>query len=145
MLLKKLLASYYNNVWNKRDYRLLPYIFADNSKVNYFNNFQDKCTIQTPEDIRKTIKTCVAVFPDIKVNIKNLICDEQYVAAYCQLTGKHTGEWMNFAPSGKLIDLDIFDIYKVEGGKIAEQWTQANVFEVLEQLLTSPKTPQYTI
>lgn len=139
MLLKRILISYYNNVWNRRDYRLVNYLFADNCTVNYINKLESISVVQTPLDIRKNITTWVAAFPDIRVNVKNIISNKEYISAHCQLTGRHTGKWMDIQPTNKAINLEVFTVFKVEGGKICEQWSQVEVDDVLEQITSVNK------
>jgi len=137
MLLKRLLISYYHNVWNRRDFRLLNYLFADTCKVNYLNKLQSNSVIHTPCDVRKDIVSWVSAFPDIQVKIKNIISNKEYVSAHCELIGRHTGNWMDVQPTGKIINIEIFTVFKVEGGKICEQWNQIDVSDVLDQIVNT--------
>jgi predicted ester cyclase len=139
MLLKRILTSYYNNVWNRRDYRLLGYLFADHCVVNYINKLESTSVRQTPYDIRKSIVMWVTIFPDLRVTIKNIISNKEYVSAHCQFTGRHTGKWMDIEPTDKSINIEIFTVFKVEGGKICEQWVQVDVDDVLDQILNANK------
>lgn len=139
MLLKRLLISYYSNVWNRRDYRMINYLFADQCTVNYISRLQSTSVVQTPLDIRRNIANWVSIFPDIMVSVKNIISNKDYVSAHCQLTGRHTGKWMDIPPTDRLINIEIFTVFKVEGGKICEEWNQVQLDDVLEQISNGNK------
>ncbi|MDB5191645.1 MAG: hypothetical protein JWQ96_1208 [Segetibacter sp.] len=88
----------------------------------------------TPKDIRRKIEDWIAIVPDIKVNIITIISDKNFVLAYCSLTGIHRGNWMDIPPTGKPINIPMFNMYKIEGGKICEQWNVTNLFDVTAQM-----------
>ena len=132
------MSSYYQQVWNKRDFRLLPYLFADRCKVNYMNNGSVNSIICSPDDIKENIEKWIRIFPDIKLNIITLIGDNQYVSAYYKVQGTHLGEWKNIQPAKKFVEIEIMSMYKIERGKICEEWINTDVVdEVLKQITTA--------
>ena len=49
-------------------------------------------------------------------------CEAQYCAMRATFSGKHTGEWLGFEPSGQVLQLDVGMHWRVVGGKIFEAW-----------------------
>ena len=133
-MVKRLLTSYYQRVWNRRDLRLLPYLFADACVVHHVNKYPNESVVYSPVEIKRNIEKWIHIFPDLTVDIINLITDNQYASAYCRLKGRHLGQWMGVEPTGKLIDIGIFKMYKIEGGKICEQWTITDPYNLLVQI-----------
>jgi predicted ester cyclase len=138
--------SYYQGVWNRRDFRLLPYLFADNCKVHHTGKYPCSSVIYTPADIRRNIEKWVKIFPDLHMSVLKLITEKEYGSAYCSLKGSHLGKWMDVEPTGKTIDLEIFNMYKIEGGKISEQWAVNDAFDLLVKgkiVGTHHKVPEF--
>lgn len=59
-------------------------------------------------------------FPDFRMEIIDLIADDEKVAAHFRCSGTHLGEWRGHRPSGRRFsDVDEIYIYRVRGGKLA--------------------------
>jgi predicted ester cyclase len=50
------------------------------------------------------------------------------------LRGTHKGEFMGIAPTGKQIAIEMVDIVRVSGGKIAERWGIEGNLGMMQQL-----------
>ena len=138
-MIKRLLTIYFYQVWNKREFRLLPFLFADRCKVNYINKCEGSSIIWRPDDIKQNIENCHQVVPDLKISIVNLICDKQYVTAHFTLQGMHSGEWRDAQPNGKYNSIEMVEMFRIEGGKICEQWMVSDMNEILKQIITPEK------
>ncbi|GAA2036163.1 hypothetical protein GCM10009819_20920 [Agromyces tropicus] len=73
-------------------------------------------------------------FPDAEVAVEDLITQGDKVVARIHATATHRGEFLGTAPTGRAIQLDEIDIFRVEGGSIAESWSIPDVFGLLNQL-----------
>jgi predicted ester cyclase len=49
-------------------------------------------------------------------------------------TGTHEGELMGIPPTGRRVTMTGFDLFRIEGGKIAEMWQEADRLGLLQQL-----------
>jgi predicted ester cyclase len=59
-------------------------------------------------------------FPDFRMDIIDLIADDEKVAAHFRCSGTHLGKWRGYRPSGRRFsDVDEIYIYRVRGGKLA--------------------------
>ena len=59
-------------------------------------------------------------FPDFRMEIIDLIADDEKVAAHFRCSGTHLGERRGHQPSGRrFCDVDEIYIYRVRGGKLA--------------------------
>jgi steroid delta-isomerase-like uncharacterized protein len=52
--------------------------------------------------------------------------------------GKHNEELMGVAPTGAQIDVDAITIFRIAGGKIAEEWTVWDALGLLQQVGAVP-------
>ncbi|WP_195760689.1 ester cyclase [Agromyces kandeliae] len=73
-------------------------------------------------------------FPDARVSIEDLIADGDKVVARTHATATHLGEFLGSAPTGRTIELDEIDIFRVEGGSIAESWSVPDLFGLMNQI-----------
>ena len=79
-----------------------------------------------------------AGFSDMKITIDQLIVEGDMAAARLHLSGKHTGEFLGIAPTGKQVTLTMHDFFRFEGDKIAELWVSLDRLSFFEQLGVPP-------
>ena len=60
-------------------------------------------------------------FPDFRMEVVDVIAEEDKVAGYFRCSGTHHGEWRGHAPTGRRFeDVDEVYIFAVENGRLAE-------------------------
>ena len=59
-------------------------------------------------------------------------CEGQYCAVRGTFSGRHTGNWLGFPPSGRVLELDVGMHWRVREGKIVEAWA---IFDLPRMLL----------
>jgi predicted ester cyclase len=58
-------------------------------------------------------------FPDFRMEIVDLIAEDDKVVAHFKCSGTHRGEWRGRAPTGKRFEgVDEIYIFRVEGGRL---------------------------
>lgn len=67
-------------------------------------------------------------FPDARWTIEDLLEDGDRVMARASFRGTHEGPFFHIAPSGKVVTYPILGIYRIENGRIAEDW---HIFDAL--------------
>jgi len=73
--------------------------------------------------------------PDFSSTLKKMVAEGDIVMAFSRTTGTHTGgEWLGKEADGAALDYDVVDIFRVQGGKIAEHWDVADTFTFFRQL-----------
>lgn len=58
----------------------------------------------------------------------------EWAAAFGRQEATHSGEFMGIAPTGKRIEIRYMDFWKVEDGKIVDNWVMVDFPHVLSQL-----------
>ena len=59
-------------------------------------------------------------FPDFRMEVVDVIAEEEKVVGYFKCSGTHQGEWRGHAPSGRRFEgVDEIYVFRVEGGKLA--------------------------
>jgi predicted ester cyclase len=75
-----------------------------------------------------------AAFPDILVMPAFTVADETYVVNRSIVTGTQRGTWFGVEPTGKACTWTAVEIYRVENGRLAEQWLNEDWTSVLQEL-----------
>ena len=72
--------------------------------------------------------------PDLHLVIEDRIFGGDRIVARCTYTGTQSGKFLGVEPTGKQIKFGTIDIWRVEGGKLAEHWDQVDFAGILKQL-----------
>ena len=69
---------------------------------------------------RRWIRPFRESFPDFRMEIADMVADDEKVAAHFRCSGTHLGEWRGHPPTGRRFqDVDEIYIFRVSGGKLA--------------------------
>jgi predicted ester cyclase len=66
------------------------------------------------------------------------IVQGEWMAAFGRQEATHSGEFMGIAPTGKRVEIRYMDFWKVQGGKIVDNWVNVDFAHVLQQLGKDP-------
>lgn len=75
-----------------------------------------------------------AAVPDLKVEIADLVAAGDRVALRLHFTGHFTGRFGDAQGRGQRVDFQAFDLYRVENGRIAENWHLEDNLSLQRQL-----------
>jgi len=74
--------------------------------------------------------------------IEDMVAESDRVAVRWRGTGRHTGTVNGIPPTGRPVDVSAVSIHRLEGGKIAENWTVWDTLTFLQQLGVAPAPGQ---
>jgi len=95
--------------------------------------------VRTHEERKqKVIIALRTAFPDLKLNIEDVIAEGDKVAVRYSFSGTHKGEFMGIAPTNKRMELTSILICRLADGKVAEMWVENNSLVFLLQLGVVP-------
>ncbi len=86
------------------------------------------------EGTKECIRMLHAAFPDFSVTHRHATVDGELVWCHFTARGTHRGPLGPFPPTGKPMEIDVFDLARVHDGKIVEHWGVPDLFAQLEQL-----------
>jgi len=90
------------------------------------------------EDVERMEQSVLDAFPDLQVETEWMISEGDRVVQRSRMSGTHRGEWFGVAPTGRRAEWTAVEIYRIEGGEIAEQWLSEDWTIVLQQLGALP-------
>jgi len=84
----------------------------------------------------------LAAFPDMRMNVEDLIASGDKTVARVRVTGTHKGEFMGVPPAGTRVDVQLIDIMRFDGaGLVCEHWGVADMLSLMQQLGVVPAGP----
>ena len=83
-----------------------------------------------------------AAFPDMRMDVEDVIAGGEKSVARVTFTGTHQGEFMGLSPTGTRVEMAIIDIMRFDGsGLVCEHWGLADMLSMLQQLGVVPAGP----
>jgi steroid delta-isomerase-like uncharacterized protein len=81
-------------------------------------------------------------FPDMRMNVEDLIANEDKTVARVLVTGTHKGEFIGVPPTGARMEVQLIDIMRFDSaGLVCEHWGVADMLSAMQQLGVVPAGP----
>ena len=113
---KALMRRIYEEMWNGGDPSLAAQIFAH------------------PDGVERFVRSFLLSFPDLQHTVEGMIAEGDQVAVHFSARGTHSGQWMDFAPTGKSIQYTGVTLARIAGDKIIEHHTWWDKASLMEQI-----------
>ena len=94
------------------------------------------------EGVKKGSTFLLSAFPDIHMTIEDMVAEGDKVAVRLTSQGTHKGQFFNIAPTGKKHVIVWFSIFRIEEGRIAEEWMLQDYLGMYQQLGALPPTEE---
>ncbi len=75
-----------------------------------------------------------AAFPDVHMDVEDMIAEGDKVVARISVSGTHQGEFMGIAPTGNRVTITGIDILRITDGKVVEHWGKFDDLGMMQQL-----------
>lgn len=120
---KQVIQKYWEGKWNERRPEILDE--CQTPDVLYHGSSMS----MTGRDAYKAVyQSYLSALHNTHLEIEELIADGDRVVSRCLLTGVHAGELEGLPPTGKTIETQMFTVFRLVNGKIAEEW------EIMDEL-----------
>lgn len=90
------------------------------------------------EGVKQLFTLLHTAFPDLHGDIEDVVAAGDKVVFRMTWRGVQTGQFFDISPTGKRVAFDVFDMARVEGGKMVEHWGLSNQLSLLQQLGVVP-------
>lgn len=74
------------------------------------------------EDLRTLVDSYRAGFPDLTLEVEDIVEDTDRVAVRVRMRGTHLGTWRDRPATGRSIDLDVAFFLRFEDDRLVEVW-----------------------
>ena len=113
---KALMRRIYDEMWNGASPGLAAEIFA------------------RPEGVERFVTQFLLSFPDLQHTVEEMVAEGDRVAVRFSAHGTHTGQWLDFAPTGRSIQYTGVTLAHIAGDKIVEHQTWWDKAGLMEQI-----------
>jgi steroid delta-isomerase-like uncharacterized protein len=96
----------------------------------------------TKEGTLEFFRILLAAFPDMRMDVEDLIASGDKTVARVKVTATHRGEFMGVPPTGQRVDVELIDIMRFDdAGLVCEHWGVADMLSLMQQLGVVPAGP----
>lgn len=125
-----LLNRYIDEVWNAADPEAVARFVAPTFR-------RHTSAAGPPLDLAgqiERLKGFRVAFPDVTIDIEDVIAGEGDVAFRSTMRGTHLGEFLGIPPTGRAVVVGLVDMIRIEDGCFVEQWGGPDLFDLLRQI-----------
>ena len=125
------LMAFLDQGWNRKDLDAIDAYFAENMvrKVNSVNLASNK------NELTANMQVYFTGFPDLKLEMNNMVSDEKEIYMSWTITGTNTGVFGELPPTGKKIKISgVTRMEFDEEGKIEVEEVYYNELSLLQQM-----------
>ena len=123
-------------LWNKGNLAVADQLYSPDYICHFLAGIEWR---GVPELKRQVIATRTA-FPDWSERIDEIFVEGDRIAIRFTSTGTQRGEFEGMAPTGRKVSIREAAFFRVEEGKIVEQWGFADSQALMQQLMTPANT-----
>jgi predicted ester cyclase len=91
------------------------------------------------DGIKPLIQEFKTAFPNLHIQILEMIGASGHIAVRAEITGTHIGKWFGVPPTGKSFAIAIHEFHYVEKGMITHTWHLEDWFGWFNQVGASPQ------
>ncbi len=128
---KNLVNRLFNNAMNERKFELLNELVHSD-----YVNHSFPGGVRGPEGLKNILGMFLTAFPDMKITVEEVIEEGNKLATYGYWQGTHKGDFQGVKGTGKNVKVSYIDIWKVNDGKLHENWVQMDIPGLMQQLGT---------
>lgn len=94
-----------------------------------------------PDGLIMFHETLRAAFPDLSVNVEQMVADDDSVSIAYTISGTHQGNFLGIPPTGRPITARGMQISRFQNGQMVERWGSSDELGILQQIGAYPSPP----
>lgn len=126
------LSSRYYEAWNSGDLAIPDEIFAETFFIN--DPGSPVPLVMGPNGVKGRMRDYRAAFPDLEIEVEDVVGEGDRVATRWTLRGTHLGVFAGFEATGRRIEVPGITIHRADGGLIVEAWVNWDTLGMRRQL-----------
>ena len=130
---KELVRRWFDEVWNKGRADAIEEMFAANGIAHGLSDDPSQ-PIRGPRDYRPFYEVFRQAFPNLVIEIEDMVAEGDKVAARCSVRGKHEGEFLGRAATQAPVEISGITIVRIDNGKIVEAWNNFDFMTLYRQV-----------
>jgi steroid delta-isomerase-like uncharacterized protein len=131
---RQLIRRFYDEGWTKNNLDVYDELVVDD-----FTDHQAMPGLPPGREGFKALNVMFrSAFPDLRVDVDNVVAEDDKVGCRWRSTGTHEGELFGIPPTGNKVDVTATVFYRVEDGRLAEGWIARDDVGLMRQLGVIP-------
>ena len=116
--------------------------FGDLVAEDFVEHEQTPGIEPTKEGVKQLFRMYTAAFPDLRMEVEDVLVSGEKVVARVRGTGTQQGEFMGVPATGKSVDVQLIDIIRFgDDGLAHEHWGVFDTLAMMQQLGAIPVPP----
>jgi steroid delta-isomerase-like uncharacterized protein len=129
---RALSREWFEQVWNRRDESAIARLAS--SQVICHGLGEDRQPVQGLDQFLRFRRAFLSAFPDVKVQVGDILVDGDKAAIRFTITGTHTGEGIGLPPTGRGFTASAMVICRWQNGQVVEAWNEFDAAGMMQQL-----------
>jgi predicted ester cyclase len=125
---KRIIGAFAESVFVNKDLSFLDQ-FMRNDYIQH-----NPLVKQGASGFREFFTAWFASVPDWRYSLSKIVAEENEVWVYGTYAGTLEKEWLGISASGRTYAFDAVEIFRLEGGKLAEHWDVMDIYGLFRQL-----------
>lgn len=126
---QQVVQRYWDAKWNQRDAAGIAELVSPN--IRYHG---PAVSASSSEEYLQIYESLLSALDDTNVTVEELINEGDKVVSRVVLRGVHVGSLLGLAPTGRPFVFPIVTIFRIEDGRIAEEYQMYDGLDLLNQL-----------
>jgi predicted ester cyclase len=127
---KSVISRYVNEFKNEQKFSVFPKLFS--SKFTHHFNFPNRS--RKMDSFVSVGQTFLSAFPDVKVDLQQILAEGDLVVEQNKVSATHKGTFDGIKATNKKVYWTEIHIYRLENGKIIENFPAVNFERILMQI-----------
>lgn len=128
---KAIVRKFIEEVVNKHNLEVVDELFAPTYVLHLAGNPEP---MKGAESVKQAAQMYSSAFPDWHNTLDMVIAEGNIVVTQWTERGTHQGVFQGIAPTGKQVTFIGMDIFRIDNGKIVEQWVYADMLGFMQQI-----------
>jgi steroid delta-isomerase-like uncharacterized protein len=124
---KAAVRRFYEEVINSRNRGTIDELLTADAVDHTFDS-------QGVEASKKFFRMLFQAFPDLRVDVHDLVAEGELVAARVTYSGSHQGEFIGIPATGRQARTAGVDFFRMQDGRQVEHWGGPDMASLLQQL-----------
>lgn len=90
--------------------------------------------VRGPQGARQMVHTLLSAFPDLRIEVEQMLASGNYVVVRARLTGTHNGHYAGAAPTHQSVSWRGCNVVEIRNGKAIRSRIYADNASLLEQI-----------
>jgi predicted ester cyclase len=130
---ESVLRAWFDGLWNRADESTIDRLLHTDGVIHGLPT-PDGQPIRGPQNFRPFYQVFRSAFPDISVEILNVVTQGRLAVARLQVKGTHKGALPDFPATGLPVDFEGFAMCEVDGDQVSSAWNCFDFLNMYRQL-----------